>query len=171
MMNRYAQINEHGICVSDSMLSGAVDAPNMIPLAADAPSPIGRRWAGGEWEDVQIPARPRIVITQIVCSDPEAAVDLDAGEVTCAEGAIVAATAELRMPDGSLLPLSAAFRMPLVARDGRERILRAQFVGGVAEIAATLPDSGCWRVTEETINQDLPVEQRMDFGGLDIYVV
>lgn len=115
--------------------------------------------------------RPRIVITQIVCDDPDAVVDLDAGDVTCAAGAIVAATAELRMPDGSPLPLSAAFRMPLVARDGRERILRAQFVGGVAEIAATLPDSGCWRVTESTINQDLPEEHRMEFAGLTVFVV
>lgn len=168
---RYAQIDDSGVCISDSTLSGVIDAPNMIPLAADAPSPMGRRWTGEGWEDVQPLARPRIVITQIVSSDPDAVVDLEAGEVTCAEGALVAATAELRMPDGSPLPLSAAFRMPLIARDGRERILRAQFSNGVAEIAATLPDSGCWRVTESTINQDLPAEQHMEFAGLTVFVV
>lgn len=168
-MMRYAQINDDSVCVSDSMLSGALDAPNMIPLSAEDPSPLGLRWTGVGWEAVPEPLRPRIVITQIVSSDPDALITLS--DVTISIGESVAVTVELRDPDDSLIPLTAAFRMPLVARDGRERIVLARFVDGVAEIAATLPDSGCWQVTEAKINHDLPSDQHMGFAGLDIYVV
>lgn len=115
--------------------------------------------------------RPRIVITNILCDDAESIVDIAQGEVTCSEGASVAVSAELRAPDESLIPLTAMFRMPLVARDGRETIIRAPVADGIATISATLPESGCWRVTESAINQDLPDDLQMDFAGLTVFVV
>lgn len=114
--------------------------------------------------------RPLIVITDIVCDDQNAAIQ--PGDVTCAAGSSVAVTAELRDPSGSgTLPVSAAFRMPLVARDGRERYLLAAFADGVATIATTLAESGCWQIEESTINRDLPDEQHMSFAGLRIFVL
>lgn len=113
--------------------------------------------------------RPRIVITQIASSDPEALIA--PGDVTIAAGESVAVLAELRAPDDSLVPLTAAFRMPVVARDGRERIVLAKFIGGVAEISTMFAESGVWQIRESAINSGLPAEQHMDFDGLDIYVV
>ena len=45
----YAQIDiENGYCVSDSWLSGEVDAPHMITIADDF-EPLGMMYVGGEW--------------------------------------------------------------------------------------------------------------------------
>jgi hypothetical protein len=113
--------------------------------------------------------RPRIVITQIASSDPEALIA--PGDVTISIGESVAVLAELRAPDDSLIPLTAAFRMPVIARDGRERIVLARFENGLAEISTTFAESGVWQIRAAAINSALPVEQHMDFDGLDIYVV
>lgn len=108
-------------------------------------------------------------ITALTSSDPQA--QIESGEVTCAAGATVSATVEIRTPDGTLIPVTVSFRMPIVARDGRERILLASFVDGVATVQAALPESGVWLITEAQINAGLPAENRMKFSGLSIYVV
>lgn len=59
-MPRYAQINENGYVVSDSHLSGVVEAENMIPLASDFDL-TNKRWNGTGWEEYepeQEPAQP-----------------------------------------------------------------------------------------------------------------
>ena len=48
-MFRYAQVNEKGYVVSDSHLSGVVEAENMIPLAPDFDL-TNKRWNGTGWE-------------------------------------------------------------------------------------------------------------------------
>ena len=40
---RYAQINQKGICIADSFLSGEVIAENMILLKEDEPSPLTKK--------------------------------------------------------------------------------------------------------------------------------
>lgn len=119
------------------------------------------------------PAAPQptveIVITNVTTDNPGAIIQ--PGDVTVPVGTTVTVTAELRGPDGAVLPVDAMFRMPFVARDGRERILLAQFVQGVASIGTTMAESGCWQITEATINRDLPPEQHMRFAGLSIYAV
>ena len=50
---RYAQINSNGICFAESFLSGEVDAEDMILLADDEPSPLGKMYANGIWEEVE----------------------------------------------------------------------------------------------------------------------
>lgn len=50
---RYAQINSNNICIADSFLSGEVTAANMIPLSEQAPSPLGKRYHDGVWEEVE----------------------------------------------------------------------------------------------------------------------
>lgn len=170
-MPSYAQINESGICVARSELSGDVESADMIPVAADDYAMLGMRWNGGSWEAVAAAEdlRPMVVITGVTCSD--AAAVIQPGDVTCPVGSVLTVEAELQDAANNLVPINAAFRMPLVARDGRERILLAQFADGAATIATTLSESGCWRISEDTINSGLPAAQQMRFGGLEIYVV
>lgn len=62
-MMRYAQIDDNGVCISDSTLSGVIDAPNMIPLADSDPSRVAMRWTSSGWEVVPEPqgTKPRRV--------------------------------------------------------------------------------------------------------------
>lgn len=167
-MNSYAQINEFGVCVACSELVEAVDAAHMIPIDQGDFSMLGRRWTGTTWEDMEDP-RPSVVITGVTCSDPNAAIQ--PRDVTCLVGSNLSVAVELRDAGGVAVSITTAFRMPLVARDGRERILLAQFVDGIAIISTILSESGCWRISEETINSGLPDTQQMRFDGLEIYVV
>lgn len=50
---RYAQINQKGICIADSFLSGEVIAENMILLKEDEPSPLTKKYVNGVWEEVE----------------------------------------------------------------------------------------------------------------------
>ena len=50
---RYAQINQKGICIADSFLSGEVVAENMILLKEDEPSPLTKKYVNGVWEEVE----------------------------------------------------------------------------------------------------------------------
>jgi len=47
---RYAQINEDGFVISDSSLSGKVEADNMIPLD-DGFDLANKRYVNGKWEE------------------------------------------------------------------------------------------------------------------------
>lgn len=51
----YAQINNEGICFAVSSLSGAVDQPNMIQIDSYDMSVLGKRYADGEWQEVEQP--------------------------------------------------------------------------------------------------------------------
>lgn len=56
-MFRYAQVDEKGYVVSDSHLSGVVEAENMIPLAPDFDL-RNKRWNGTDWEDYEPEPEP-----------------------------------------------------------------------------------------------------------------
>lgn len=56
-MFRYAQIDENGCVVSDSHLSGVVEAENMIPLAPDFDL-TNKRWNGKGWEEYKPEPEP-----------------------------------------------------------------------------------------------------------------
>ena len=68
---RYAQIDSNGICFAESFLSGKVDAEDMILLADDEPSPLGKRYINGIWEEVekeeilQLPSDSEIIMQSI----------------------------------------------------------------------------------------------------------
>ena len=47
---RYAQINKDGFVISDSNLSGEVEADNMIPLEEDFDL-LNKRYVDGQWEE------------------------------------------------------------------------------------------------------------------------
>lgn len=51
----YAQINDEGICFAVSSLSGTVDQPNMIQLDSYDMSVLGKRYADGNWQEVEQP--------------------------------------------------------------------------------------------------------------------
>lgn len=57
-MYTYAQINDHGICTAESMLSGEVIADHMIPISAMDGSYMGKRWTGSEWTTEGVPSDP-----------------------------------------------------------------------------------------------------------------
>lgn len=44
MNNFYAQIDANGICYSVAQLAGAVDVPDLIPLADFSESYLGKQW-------------------------------------------------------------------------------------------------------------------------------
>ena len=50
---RYAQIDKNGICFAESFLSGEVNAENMILLAEEEASPIGKKYVDGVWLEVE----------------------------------------------------------------------------------------------------------------------
>ena len=56
---RYAQIDSNGICFAESFLSGEVNAEDMILLADDEPSPLGKRYVNGVWEEVEKEEMPQ----------------------------------------------------------------------------------------------------------------
>jgi hypothetical protein len=43
--------------------------------------------------------------------------------------------------------------------------------GGHIKIVAPMRESGIWSVTQETVNESLPVEHQMTFAGAQVYVV
>lgn len=126
----------------------------------------------GDYEEIVVPIpqddRLRIAVTSLSCDQVGSFVD--GNKVSCLEGAVVTAVAELHYPDDNLVPLTALFHMPMIARDGREYVVRASFVNGVATISATMRESGYWQITEAAINSGLPEEMAMAFSGIDIIV-
>lgn len=116
--------------------------------------------------------KPALEIITITSNTPDSTlVDLTVNEVTCSAGSTLTATVELHSPDGPIIPLTAAFRMPVQARDGREVVVLAPFVAGVATIVIPFTQSGVWQITEKAINSALPPEQQMTFSNLTVYVV
>ena len=68
---RYVQIDSNGICFAESFLSEEVDTEDMILLADDEPSPLGKRYINGIWEEVekeeilQLPSDSEIIMQSI----------------------------------------------------------------------------------------------------------
>lgn len=135
-----------------------------------AESFINKRWNGTTWIDKipEVDARPSLGITTVVSSDPTAIIQ--PGDITCLAGSTVTATVELRGTDGGIIPLTKKFRMPVISRDGRERISLISLENGSATITLTLPESGVWVIEEKTINNGLPIEEHMKFQRHEIYV-
>lgn len=50
---RYAQINSNHVCIADSDLLGEIKADDMILLTESEPSPIGKKYVNGIWQEVQ----------------------------------------------------------------------------------------------------------------------
>lgn len=141
----------------------AVLAPDGWQIT-DAPPPV--------IEPAQPQAVPELVITAISADAEHEASTLvqSVGEVTCAAGATLTFTAELRGADGQPLPVSDVFRLPIRARDGREKVLLATMVDGVVTITAPMRESGVWSATAAGVNEALPDAAKMSFAGATVYV-
>ena len=123
-------------------------------------------------ENEQEAVRPEIVITSLTPSAEHADDSLIEGlhNVTMPAGSVLTVTCELRLGD-QVLPVTEAFRMPLVARDGRERVVLVRFEEGAAVFIVPLTESRVWQVTEDAVNSALPADRQMRFAGLTVYVV
>lgn len=142
------------------------------------------RQVAGQWQVIEAhprdavepvpPAqRPRVVVTAVTADAPVRGLTISEtglSEVTLPVGARIHITAEMRLGD-QLLVQDGDFRMPLVSRDGRQRVVLAAMAGGIITISALLDDSRVWHVTDDMINVDLPEEEKLDFGGFRIFVV
>lgn len=111
---------------------------------------------------------PELVITALNVSAPGWAEGTT--EATLIKGTKLIPVGELQM-GGQKVPVSARFRMPITATDGRERLILAILDQGTLTAEWTPSESGTWRVTEEAINRALPPEARMRFAGLTILVL
>ena len=56
---RYAQIDSNGICFAESFLYGVVKAEDIKILSDGEPSPLGKRYVNGMWEEVEIEEIPQ----------------------------------------------------------------------------------------------------------------
>ena len=117
--------------------------------------------------------RPTIAITAVEVDTAHQAQSLVSGlsEVTCPVGSVLTVSASLQDAGGNVIPLSDSFRMPIVSRDGREKVLLARMEAGVITITAPMRESGVWKVIEARINEGLPEGAKMRFAGLTIFVV
>lgn len=117
--------------------------------------------------------KPALVITSIEADATHASQALVNGvsDVTCPAGTVLTVHAELRDAAGTVMPLTDSFRMPLRSRDGREKVLLAVMENGVVSINAPLRESGAWSVTEAMVNESLPPDHQMGFGGFQVFVV
>lgn len=112
---------------------------------------------------------PILVITSV---SPTGYALSDSNEITCPAGTVLHGEIEIRMPDNStVIPLTQNFRLPVKSEDGREIVVLASFTDGVGFVDIPLRNSGLWHITEDLINRNLPVENRMKFEGVHIYVL
>lgn len=115
--------------------------------------------------------RPELVITAITADVAHAAQALvSPSEVTCPAGTTLTVAGEVRV-GGAKVPLDGAFRAPVRASDGRERVVLATITQGVLSATWTVRESGIWEITESLINRDLPEAERMSFTGMKAYVL
>ncbi|WP_051284397.1 hypothetical protein [Desulforegula conservatrix] len=101
---------------------------------------------------------------------PDSIIKPDFSDISCPAGAILICTAELRSHDGSVIPLTDTFRMPLRSRDGRERFVSVPFSFGLATFSYTMNESGLWSINQDAINSGLPAEKHMAMKEFQIYV-
>ena len=110
----YAQINADGNVIAVSNLTGTVDDPNVIAIADPDTVVMGQHWNGTGWD----PVAPQATLT----------VSLDQDVVSA--GTTVTATVEVRLPDNSFAPITAAYFVPVFGADGRQATLLTVPVGG-----------------------------------------
>lgn len=159
------------------------------PSSTEVPYPknaagAGRVWAFvdalGQWVAIETPPadaaadtpRPTLVVTAVT-ADADHATDAIISEslrdITCPAGTVLTFAAELRDAEGNVLPFDDTFRMPVVARDGRERVVIARMAAGIVTIVVPLRESGVWSVDEAAINAALPTEAQMRFAGITVF--
>lgn len=141
---------------------------NTIPVngVVSETANINDDYINGEFIPPQIIVNPEIIVTAISSNDSDNIIN-GLSEITCKSGSTINVTAEIKK-DGDIVPLTDSFKMPLIASDGRERIVLAKFINGIANISSTLSEAGFWAITEEAINKGFAEEDQFAFKGLKI---
>lgn len=149
----------------------------VAPPTNELPAGCGWNFTGYEWlalplVPVVTPPKPAIVITSVTSDKPQQSIIDGVSVATVPQGAVLTVAAELRTSaGGAVLARSDVFRMPLIASDGRERVILATMQDGLLSVVVPLRESGVWAITEEGINRAIAPDQRMQFAGLQIFVV
>jgi hypothetical protein len=116
-----------------------------------------------------------LVITSVVSSNHGQTVTSgDFSEVTCPVGTTLTFTCELRGAEGAILPVDSEFIAPIYKRASgnivAQRLVKTLMTAGVVSISVPLPENGEWEVNESGINSRLPIERRMTFKGIKMFV-
>lgn len=92
--------------------------------------------------------------------------------VSFKSGITIRIVVHITAPDGTVLPVSQGFTLPLAGQLGSSpRIVDIEFIDGVAEVILQDWPSGRWRVSEDEINVDIAnVEDHFNFDGLILKV-
>lgn len=117
--------------------------------------------------EIPVEYLPTIAITSITGG----VYDQESKELTIQVGDSFTANGELQV-GGTVYPAySGVFRIPIASSDGREKLILANVVDGMATVSWTPKDSGIWKITAELMNRDIPPEQHILFAGLKIFVL
>lgn len=124
-----------------------------------------------EPEPTPVPQIPEVVITSITSDDPNMVLG-GLSVVDINVGSNLSVVAEIQI-DGKVIPLSKVFRMPMkaVGSPYNDRLIRVEFIDGIATFTVALPSSRHWSITEGLINESLSPEEKLKFDGLDVYVL
>lgn len=120
------------------------------------------------------PALPHLKVVSIVADEahaPFCQIDLPNREATCPEGTVLTVSGEFLNPADEIIPITASFRTPVRASDGREKVVLVSMAEGIFTAVFKGSASGIWEVSEAGINSALPAAQHMAFAGIKIYVL
>lgn len=144
--------------------------PGMVPFGNDQEAEAAAQayiaaLTGGSTQPLQLK------LTSLTCAAPGAIVDQAVPEATLPKNTMVTARGEVQMNGAVVTTFTGKFRLPIVASDGRERIILATITNGIMEASWTPSESGKWRITEAAINSALPPDRKMGWKELTVYVL
>jgi len=158
----------------DSEIATITD-DNLIQQIMNSTTPLSYNPTNNTVSEYE-PNGNKLIITSLTSSDQNAIIDLKNHEITIHENQSVTADFEIhKISDDSLnTDYSGTFRMPLKKQSTGDIVYTLVTISsGKGAITVTLPSgtSGLWQATQELINEKLPPEAKLQFNGLDIYVV
>ena len=117
----------------------------------------------------------KLVLTSLTSDDTDAIIDPDFKEITIHENQTVTADFEVHnISDDSLnTNYSGTFRAPLIKQTGDIVYILVTITNGKGTLNIKMPSpaSGLWQVKQDKLNEKLPDESKLQFVGLNIYVV
>ena len=130
---------------------------------------LNYHWVGDVW--VEIMPAPPVLPELVIVSVTGAIYDAAKHEITTTEGTAITVNTEIHVGGVIYTPFTGTFRVPVVATDGREKVVLASVVSGAAAIAWTPKDSGIWEITQARINRDIPEVQHLSFADIKLFVL
>lgn len=118
----------------------------------------------------EVDNRPEAHVATITPENPNGVIIVGNNDITCPINTKFFISGQLLSSANELIPLTATFRMPIKATDGRIRMLLVGFNEGNFVIEVTFKESGEWFVDESLINSNLPSEQHMRFNKITAFV-